>query len=245
MLAGPASSVTVQSSLGGVDTAEVVLTGLGSINDTPAFTPPVAYADLSQDVLFVDSRVQLSAAASTGVISDFSWVQIGVDADGNTVAISNPNSSNISFNFPNTVNAPIPLFFQVAVTGPGGVSSASVVVSPLVAPSVIPTITRAQVEGAAPGGAGGWRIEGTINPGVPGTTVDIIVFDPEKPGVTQTIATGVETEPVFGEFQFVFREKGITLTISATTLYAIAISDTGNESAPFPVVQKGSKDSLL
>jgi len=148
VLAGPASSVTVQSSLGGIDTAEVILTGPGSINDTPAFTPPVANAGLPQDV-FIDTLVELSAVASTGIISDFSWVQFGVDADGNTVAISNPNSSNISFNFPNTVNAPIPLAFQVTVTGPGGVSSASVVVSPVAAPPVIPTITRAEAKDVA------------------------------------------------------------------------------------------------
>jgi len=67
---------------------------------------------------------------------------------------------------------------------------------------------------------------------VQGVTVDIIVSDPEKPGVTQTIGTGVVTDTI-GNFQF--SEKGITLTISATTLYAIAISDTGNESAPFRI----------
>jgi len=232
VLLGPPSSVTVQSSLGGVATARVRLTGPGSTNYALPFAPPVADPGPPQNV-FVDTRVDLSAAASTGIIYSFSWVQIGVDADGNTVAISNPTSSDINFIFPNTVNPRIPLTFEVTVAGPGGVSLAQVVVTPVVAPPVIPTIDRAAAKDVAPGGKGEWRIDGTISPIVAGATVDIIVFDPSTPGVTQTLATGVPVEAALGIFQF--GEKGITLTIPAITLSAIAISHTGSVSAAFPI----------
>ena len=235
VLDGPPNTVTVQSSSGGVDTAEVILSGTGSTSFAPAFSPPLADAGLPQTV-FVNTRVQLSAAASTGVISDYTWVQIGFDADGHTVPIFNWNSSHMSFNFPTTVNTPIPLLFQITVTGPGGVSSATVQVNaepvPVLQP-VTPTIERAWAKDVAPGGKGEWRIDGTISPLVQGVTVDILIFDPTNPGVTQTLATGLAIDPVFGAFEF--REKDVTLTLSANTLVAIAISDTGNPSAQFPL----------
>jgi len=231
VLPGPPGTVTVQSSLGGVSTADVVLAGPGSTATAPVFAAPVANAGIDQTVFF-NTRVDVSAAASTGVIAEYAWAQIA----GPAVSLSNPFTSDVNFNFPAPV-APAttvpPITLQVTVTGPGGVSVDTVVIDSIAIPPVVPTIDRADAKLQKDE----WKVVGHVNPtNVAGTTITSIIVT-DAFGATADLIAGAGGVPVdidaAGLWAFQSKQVPLTGNLGAGPWTLHAVSSTGTPGPEF------------
>ena len=118
---------------------------------------PVANAGPDQTVR-QGTVVTLQGSSNVSPVG-FEWVQIA----GPTVTLNGSDTPNPTFTFP---KQPQPLRFRLTVTGPGGSSSDTVMISAL--PDVL-TVTRAEYRI----GDAEWRVEGTTDVPGPGVSVSI------------------------------------------------------------------------
>ncbi len=242
-LPGPPDTVTVQSSLGGISKAGVVLAGPGSGAVAPFFTSPIANAGADQ-VVFFDTRVDLSAAASTGVIAEYSWSQL----TGPPVLISNASTSDISFNFPSPV-APattVPaITLQVNVVGPGGTSIDTVVIDSITVPPVIGTVVKASAK-LDPNKGDEWRIDGTALPVVAGSTIAALIVTDSAGNTVDLIAaalaaganpakSGPPAIDAIGAWQWSSKGFLLTSTLASGQWTVHTISSTGHAGPTFVV----------
>jgi len=224
MLEAPIDRVTVQSSQGGVDTENVELGGPGSSSYMmPDYAAPLANAGVNQTV-FLNTRVDLSAAASSGTIAEYSWAQVA----GPPVEIANAFTSDIHFIYPDVIPPAIPptLTFMVTLVGPGGTSSATVDVNAISVPPITPTVDRAQVKL----GKDEWKITGSVSNIVAGSTItSLIVADAS--GNTADLIAGAGGTPAdidgAGLFQWSTKGTPLTANLSGGTWTVYAISSTG------------------
>ncbi|WP_045522182.1 PKD domain-containing protein [Neobacillus niacini] len=147
------ANVTITSTAGGEITIPVQIISL-SDNPTPT---PVANAGLDQ-IVSQGSIATLDGSASTNV-ETYLWEQIS----GTTVLLSNANTANPSFTFPNQTES---LTFRLTVSGPGGSSTDTVQISTV---QNTLTVTRAEFRKTN----AEWLIEGTSNIAGPGVTITI------------------------------------------------------------------------
>jgi hypothetical protein len=155
-------SITVQEGAGG---------------ETPA--APIANAGPDQAVA-QGATVNLNGTGSTGVIDSYSWAQTG----GPSVLLTGAATATPSFTFP---NQDVSLTFQLTVTGPGGFTNDTVVIS--AAPASNPqdlTVTRAEYKRVNNNNQ--WRVDGTSS--APGATITVYAGDtPGGPVIgTATVA---------------------------------------------------------
>jgi len=229
-LNAPIDKVTVVSSQGGMASADVALSGPGSANFLlPDFAPPVANAGINQTV-FLNSRVDLSAAASSGVIASYAWAQIG----GPPVEISNAFTSDIHFIYPDVAAPAVPptYTFQVTVVGPGGTSTATVSVDGIGIPPITPTVEQAQ----AKLGKDEWKISGTVDNVVPGSTITSLIIT-DAFGVTADLMAGGAPADIDagGAFQWSSKGRPLTTGLSSGTWLIHAVSSTGTAGPSMPV----------
>jgi len=223
-LNAPIDQITVVSSQGGVSTANVVLSGPGSTNFLlPDFAAPVANAGVGQTV-FLNTRVDLSAAASSGVIANYSWTQIA----GPPVTISNAFTSDIHFIYPDVVAPALPptYTFMVTVVGPGGTSTATVSIDGIGVPPITPTVLQAQ----AKLGKDEWKISGSVNNVVPGSTITSLIVT-DGFGVTADLIAGSGGPQADigagGGFQWSSKGTPLTAGLGGGTWTIYAVSSTG------------------
>ncbi len=150
-----------------------------TINVINFVPPPVANAGENQTVQ-QGSPVTLTGSA-TGFVSTYQWRQ----TSGPTVQLTNANSQNASFTFPNQVAT---LTFELVVTGPGGTSTDTVQIS-----SVGDVITVTRVEFRT--GDSEWRISGTST--VIGATITIFIGNT----LNGTVLAEVQVDPL-GEWEY-------------------------------------------
>ncbi len=242
VLSAPPATVTVQSSQGGSQTAVVALSGLGSTNVLiPDFAPPVANAGLDRTVS-TNQLVELNAAASTGVIADYYWVQTA----GTPVALLNAMTSTPMFTYPSTTGL---LTFLLTAVGPGGISTDAVNVIasiPAVTTTVIsPTVSAAEVRRDTAKATYDWVVEGTVD-FVPTTgagvkITSLIVTDAVGATVDLIASAGMEPLPIdaLGLWKFKLdRTVNLTANLAAGQWRVHAVSSTGTVSPQLIILQR-------
>lgn len=165
---------------------------------------PVANAGPDQTVQ-QGALVTLSGSSSTTPVT-YSWTQIS----GPTVVLSGANTQSPTFTMPRQTT---PLIFQLTVTGPGGSSSDTVQITPLLG-----TLTVTRVEFRTRDAE--WRVSGTSSVAGPGVTVTIHLGNTTAGPVLATAVVDA-----LGAWQY--REEGVAVQPDATRAITVESSAGG------------------
>ncbi|MFQ5580602.1 MAG: hypothetical protein ACE5FZ_08315 [Nitrospiria bacterium] len=204
------------------------------------FLPPVADAGVDR-IVFMNSRVELSAGGSTGTIASYSWTQTG----GPAVNFSNGTTPEIHFIYPELVLVPpaVPptLTFKVTVIGPGGTSSDEININTTATPPTVAAISFAQVKRATEKDGSiteNWTVEGAAIPVVAGSTVTNLIVT-NTLGATADLIVGTGCAPltigVTGDFGFDSKDSAPAASLG-TDLSIHAVMSDGTVGPSVPVV---------